>query len=112
MKFLRFRWLFVAAALLFISVAVAAMSSQKARQGLAIVQSKATGSLPDVGWIDLFRMIRSGQHFGLPELASTASPYAAIHNPYSYIVTGARGCYERYDCTEQQLIDAGIVRFD
>ena len=83
MKFLRFRWLFVAAALLFVSVAVAAMSSPKARQGLAIVRSKATGSLPDVGWIDLFRMIRSGQHFGLPELANTASPYAAIHNPYS-----------------------------
>lgn len=79
----RSRWLHIAVGLLFLGVAVAVSSSPKARKGLAIVRSKATGSLPDIGWFDLFRMIRSGQHFNLPELASSPNPYATIRNPYS-----------------------------
>jgi len=79
----RSRVLQIAVGLLFLGVVVAVSSSSKARQGLAIVRSKATGSLPDIGWFDLFRMIRSGRHFNLPELASSPNPYAAIRNPYS-----------------------------
>jgi len=73
----------IAVGLLFLSVAVAVGSSLKARQGLAIVRLKATGALSDIGWLDLFRMIRSGRHFNLPELVRSPNPYAAIVNPYS-----------------------------
>lgn len=55
----------------------------KVRSGLVIVRLKTSGSLPDIGWMDLFRMIRSGSHFNLPELAKTPNPYAAIRNPYN-----------------------------
>jgi mono/diheme cytochrome c family protein len=63
----------------------------KARMGLAIVRSKAKGSLPDVGWTDLFRMVRSGAHFNLLELARTPNPYAVIRNPYNSIADVAAG---------------------
>jgi alcohol dehydrogenase (cytochrome c) len=79
---LRSRWAWVAIVLLLLGV-VLALSVPKVRLGLAIVWSKTIGSLPDVGWKDLYRMVRSGSHFNLPELAKTPNPYAAIRNPYS-----------------------------
>src|SRR5579875_2758511 len=57
--------------------------SPKARLGLVIIRYKATGTLPDVGWLDLWAMIRSGKHFHLPELASIPDPYAVIRSPYT-----------------------------
>jgi len=80
---LRSRWLLIAVGLSFLGAVVTLEASPKTRLGFAIVRSKATGSLPSIGWLDLLRMVRSGQPFGLAELASTPNPYAAIHNPYS-----------------------------
>jgi alcohol dehydrogenase (cytochrome c) len=81
-RILRSRWLWAAVVLLFLGTVVAASLFPKVRSGLVIVRLKTTGSLPDIGWMDLFRMIRSGSHFNLPELAKTPNPYAAIRNPY------------------------------
>ena len=78
-----FRRVAIATGLLLLGVALVLVSHPKVRMGLVIVCSKAVGSMPDIGWFDLFRMVRSGKHFNLPELASTSNPYAAIHNPYS-----------------------------
>ena len=70
-KILRSRGVWAAVALLFLGIVVAASLFPKVRSGLVIVRLKTSGSLPDIGWMDLFRMIRSGSHFNLPELAKT-----------------------------------------
>jgi len=80
---LRIRNLSITLALLFIGVVLVLGATPKARWGVAIVRSKIMGSLRDVEWMDLFRMVRSGAHFNLPELARTPNPYAAIRNPYN-----------------------------
>jgi alcohol dehydrogenase (cytochrome c) len=58
------------------------LSVPKVQQGLVIVRMKATGGLPDVGWIELAHMMRPGAHFSLPELAKNPNPYATIRNAY------------------------------
>ena len=78
----RSRYAWAAVLLLLLGIVLALTSLPKLRVGLAIVGSKATGSLPDVGWMDLFRMVRPGTHFNLPELAKTPNPYSTIRNPY------------------------------
>jgi alcohol dehydrogenase (cytochrome c) len=78
----RLRYGLAAAALLVLGIVLVDVLVPKARMGLAIAWSKSTGSLPEIGWIDLFRMARPGAHFNLPELAETPNPYAAIRNPY------------------------------
>jgi len=78
----RFAW--VAVGLLSLGVVLGLGSVARIRQGLAIVRLKTTGSLPDVAWMDLYRMGRPGSHFNLPELAATPNPYAVIKNPYSF----------------------------
>jgi alcohol dehydrogenase (cytochrome c) len=80
---IRSRTVQIAVGLLLLGAMLAVNSSPKARMGLAIVRFKATGSLPDIGWFDLLRMIHSGRHFNLPELARNPNPYAVIRNPYS-----------------------------
>ena len=70
------------AVLLLVGVVSVLTAVPRARLGLHIVWMKASGSLPDVGWTDLFRMGRPGSHFNLPGLAETSNPYAAIRNPY------------------------------
>lgn len=77
-----FRWLLVLVVLLILGIFVVSLFVPKARMGLTIVRLKAAGSIPDVGWGDLFTMVRSGKHYSLPELAKTANPYASIRNPY------------------------------
>lgn len=72
----------LAAALLCVA-AVFALRHPKIRSGLAIVRLKATGSLSEIGWDDLYKMIRSGAHFNLPALADSPNPFAAIRNPYN-----------------------------
>lgn len=79
----RFNRAWIAAIGLLLGAALALGSIPKVRMGCEIVRLKATGSLPDVGWMDLLRMIRPGVHFNLPELARTSNPYEAIRNPYS-----------------------------
>lgn len=79
----RSRWVFAVFGLLLIGIAVAMISSPRARRGLVIVGYKATGSLPDIGWLDMFSMIRSGKRLNLSELARFRNPYAAIVNPNS-----------------------------
>lgn len=86
-----FRWLLITLGLLSLGIAVLAGVNPKVRQGLVIVRSKATGSLPDISWVDLFRMFRSGKRFNLPGLASTQNPYASIANPYSSLSDAAAG---------------------
>ena len=80
---LRICYTWVAVVLLLFGSVVALGSVPRVRSGLAIVRSKATGSLPDVTWMDLFRMVRSGAHFNLPELARMPNPYAMIRNPFN-----------------------------
>ncbi len=79
---LRARYARLAVFLLLTGIVFALSLVPKLRMGLSIVRSKVTGSLPDVGWMDLYRMVRPGTHFNLPELAKTPNPYAAIRNPY------------------------------
>src|SRR5271166_1637912 len=79
----RTRYAWIVVPLMLLGIALALSSVPKFRSGLAIVESKATGALPDVGWMDLFRMIRPGTHFNLPELAKNPNPYATIRNPYN-----------------------------
>jgi len=80
---LRSRRAWAAVGLLFLGGVLALSSVTRIRQGFIIVRLKATGSLPDIGWKDLFRMGRPGSHFNLPELAATPNPYAVIKNPYT-----------------------------
>jgi alcohol dehydrogenase (cytochrome c) len=80
---LRSRWVIVAVGFLTLGIVWALSSVPEVRIGLAIVRSKAAGTLPDVGWMDLFRMVRSGAHFNLPGLAEAQNPYGAIRNPYT-----------------------------
>ena len=82
MKFLRSRIALVVGLSILTAVAVVG-AAPKLRQGFAIVRVKATGSLPSITWLDLFRMISSGRHFGLPDLSVDRNPYAAIQNPYT-----------------------------
>ncbi len=67
------------------------ITKPKVRVGLKISWLKATGSLPDVTWKDLFRMGRPGSHFNLPELATTHNPYAVVRNPYNSSVDISAG---------------------
>lgn len=84
MKISSWRAVLVIGSLIFIiAVVVIATIKPKARQGLSIVEAKMKGSLPDIGWNELFRMARSGEHFGLRQLATSRNPYVAIHNPYN-----------------------------
>jgi alcohol dehydrogenase (cytochrome c) len=73
----------IAALIVVTGTGLALTAVPKVRLGLTIVRLKASGSLPDIGWMDLFRMTRPGTHFNLPSLAKTPNPYAAIRNPYS-----------------------------
>src|SRR5277367_5971662 len=84
-------YLWVAIVILLLGLAWALSSSPRFRMGLKIVWSKASGSLPDVGWMDLIRMARPGTHFSLPELARTANPYYSIRNPYNSAADVAAG---------------------
>jgi len=79
---IKMRSLWIALGVLLVSGLLAIRVSSKLRMGLTIVWEKGTGSIPDVGWTDLFTMIRSGEHFNLPALAAAPNPYAAIRNPY------------------------------
>jgi alcohol dehydrogenase (cytochrome c) len=82
-RVVRFIYLFSGIAILSIGTTLAAMSVPHVRQGITIVLLKATGSLPDIGWTDLYKMSRSERHFDLSELAKKQDAYAAIQNPYS-----------------------------
>ena len=83
----------VAIVLLLLVVVLGLRSIPRAREGLTIIRLKATGSLPDVGWMDLLRMARPqpGIHFNLPGLAETPNPYAVIRNPYNLPVDISAG---------------------
>jgi alcohol dehydrogenase (cytochrome c) len=85
----RYTWLSVG--LLLLGAVLALTSVSRIRLGLTIVRLKATGDLPDVGWVDLFRMGRPGSHFNLPELATTPNPNAVIKNPYSFAADVSAG---------------------
>lgn len=57
----------------------------RAREGVAIVGLKLTGSLSDISWGDLYRIYktsRNGRRFNLPDLATTPNPYAVLVNPF------------------------------
>jgi alcohol dehydrogenase (cytochrome c) len=80
----RFRYGWVTVGFLLLGVVLALSSVTRMRMGLDIVRLKATGSLPDVAWVDLLRMARPGNHFNLPGLVKTPNPYAVIRNPYDF----------------------------
>lgn len=85
----RYAWIFVA--LLLLGGIWSLRFTPKVQIGLAILRLKAKGSLPDVSWMDLFRLGRPGSHFNLPELATTPNPYAVIKNPYSFATDVSAG---------------------
>src|SRR6516164_11069784 len=87
----RSRWALAVVVLLLLGLALALSSVTRIRQGFTIVRLKATGSLPDLGWMDLIRMGRPGSHFNLPELAETPNPYAAIRSPYTFAADVSAG---------------------
>lgn len=79
---------------------LAERSIPSVRWTLAAVRSKASGSLADVGWLDLFRMVRPGSRFDLQQLARIPNPYAAITNPYNQLADISAGSdLFRSDCS-------------
>ena len=78
----RYVWMTFGLLLLLVGFVLALSSGHHVRWRLAVVRLKATGSLQDIGWMDLFRMGRSGDPFHLAELATQPNPYIAIKNPY------------------------------
>lgn len=69
---------------LLLGIALSAVAVPHVRQALSIVLLKAEGSLPDVGWTDLYEMLRPGHpHFYISRLASNPNPYAVIQNSYA-----------------------------
>ena len=48
-----------------------------------IVWLKASGTLPDIGWKELWQLNRHGDPFNLKELVATPSPYVVIKNPFT-----------------------------
>ena len=83
------RYIWAAAGLMLLGAFLALRSNLRVRQAFTVVRLKATGSLPDVGWMDLFRMARPG--FGVAALATMPNPYASIRNPYSFAADVAAG---------------------
>jgi alcohol dehydrogenase (cytochrome c) len=82
-RLLRSRYLWLIGGVSFIGFVLAVNSIPKIHWRFAIVRLKASGSLTDVSWIDLFRMGARGNRFNLSELALTPNPHAVIRNPYN-----------------------------
>lgn len=69
---------------LLLGIVLSAVAVPNIRQGLGILLLKAGGSLPDVGWMDLYEMLRPGRpHFYISRLPSNPNPYAVIQNSYA-----------------------------
>ena len=66
----------------FLGVLTVLAFAPKVGMRFTILRWKVSGSLPDVSYPDLYRMLRPGRHFNLSQLASSPNPYAAIRNPY------------------------------
>lgn len=85
---LRSRYLWVAVSLSLLGwVAISLGELPKSYVGpvrwrITTMRLKATGQLPDIGWMELFRMAMPGSYFSLHELARTPNPYASLRNPY------------------------------
>lgn len=84
MSDLRSKLLYICVALgvLLLGVVLWLGFARQVRLGLTVVRLKATGSLPDVGWMDLLMMARPGAHYNMPGIAKTPNPYAWIKNPF------------------------------
>jgi hypothetical protein len=61
------------------------------RWRVQIVWLKASGTLPDIGWRELWQLNRHGDPFQLKDLVKTPSPYFAIKNPYTSTADLAAG---------------------
>jgi alcohol dehydrogenase (cytochrome c) len=61
---------------------VGALSIPRYRWRVRIVQLKATGSLPDLTWKELYHLNRHGDPFNLKGLVAVPSPYLAVKNPF------------------------------
>ena len=75
-----YRW--IVALILLLGAGLTLAFVPKVQMGLGILRWKMSGSLPDVSYADLYRMVRPGSHFYLSQLAKSPNPYAAIRNPY------------------------------
>jgi alcohol dehydrogenase (cytochrome c) len=97
----RTRYAWAAVGFLVLVIVIAVCSVAPVRWRLAVVRLKATGSLPDLGWVDLFWMSRpGGNHFNLDELANTPNPYIVIRSPYSSAadISAGEGIFQSH-CT-------------
>lgn len=79
---LRYRYALIVVGILLVGTALVVEFVPRARDGIALVRLKATGSLPDMSWMDLYRMVTTGRHYGLPGLVTMPNPYAVISDPY------------------------------
>lgn len=81
-RLLRFRYVWLAAGVLLLGSVWAAISAPGFHWRFEVVRLKVTGSLPDVGWIDLLKMGGRGNRFNVSELVKMPNPYVTIRNPY------------------------------
>ena len=82
----RARFVPVTLGILVIALAVSAfvlLVVPRFRWRVKVAELKATGSLTDISWKELYHMGRHGDPFNLKDLVSTRSPYLAIKNPYA-----------------------------
>lgn len=81
-RYIRSRYVWITLGLLLVGFVLALSSGYRIRWRLAVVRLKVTGSLQDIGWMDLVRMSKPGDPFNLAELATEPNPYVTIKNPY------------------------------
>ena len=74
----------VAVGLVLLAALLGLSRVEPVRWRIAVVRLKATGSLSDIGWMELFRMMSQPHDaFKLSKLTEAPNPYAVIENPYS-----------------------------
>jgi alcohol dehydrogenase (cytochrome c) len=78
----RLGYFFAAIVILMLASIAGLWAFPKTRWRIIVFKMKASGSLPELGWNDLYRMT-TGEHANLSALVETPNAYAVIKNPYS-----------------------------
>jgi alcohol dehydrogenase (cytochrome c) len=88
------RWLFATFGILGFAVVALVLAFTlvpRFRWRAQLVRLKASGTLPDISWKELWQLARPGDPFNLHELLKTPSPYVAIKNPFTSAADLAAG---------------------
>jgi alcohol dehydrogenase (cytochrome c) len=91
---IRIRWFLVAVGVLglvLVALVLASVLVPRYHWRAQIVWLKASGSLSDIGWEELWQLDRRGDPFNLKELVKTPSPYLVIKNPFTSTADLAAG---------------------